>query len=207
MRLKFFTMFAAVASLALASNSFGADARKVLVEEGKIVSADVQGGLLVLRATVEARDTFLLDKAAEVIKPEKANPTVRDLEQDSRVRVHYRNVQGTKVASTIISLPAHRQEVPPPIIQGIDMIVAEGTIRAIDNSANTMIISAQLEAQDTFALDKSAVISAGQKVSTLDEARNFAFVTIRYTLDKGRKFIREIIRSGGQSRKEDSAGK
>jgi hypothetical protein len=177
-----------------------------LVEEGKIVSTDVRGTSLILKATIFAKDTFTIGKAA-IIRPEKPNAMAKDLEPDLPVRVSYQRVKGEKVASTIFSLKEHWRESPPPIVQGNDVIVQEGAIHSIDDNGNSMIISVALEKQDTFTLDKSAVIRSGIGRSSLGEVSDMVAVQVRYVLEKGKKVIKEIVGAARGNRSDSVSGK
>jgi len=177
---------------------------KPVVVEGQIVSIDVAGKSLVIKAKIEKEDTFDVTSAA-IVKAEKSNQTITDLAPESPVRVHYTVNRGRMVAAQITTQPLWR-EAPPPIIQGDEVIMAEGVIKSIDNKGGTMIIRAALEQQDTFAVDSNADIKADNRLSTLDEIRNFAGVRLHYIIQQGKKVARRIV---GTNRKhgDEAIGK
>lgn len=162
----------------------------VLVE-GRIVSVDVDGKSIVLNAKIEKEDTLSIDSTT-VIKPEQPHTTVRDLVLKSLVRVQYAIKEGRKVATHIIPQQIWRES-PPPIVRGENAIVTEGVIQSINNKGDAMIIRAAVEQQDTFAIDSNAIIKAGNRVSTLNEIKNYVSVNVHYTMREGRKVISKII--------------
>ncbi|HUI93497.1 MAG TPA: hypothetical protein VLX68_14725 [Chitinivibrionales bacterium] len=159
--------------------------------EGRIVSVDIAGKSLVLKANIEREDTFKVDSAV-IIKAGKINATMKDLAPKIPVHVHYSIKEGKKIAMRIATQPMWR-EAPPAVIKGYDVIMAEGVIRSIRDQGRTMIISAALEQQDTFSLDSNAVIKAGNRLSTLDEIKEYAKAQIHYTIEGGRRIAHKII--------------
>ncbi len=191
--------------LSCETDVWGNESEPVLISEGRIVSVDAMGSVIVLRARIERKDTFAVGNAS-VTSPGQKLSTVKDLAPGSPVRVKYAPVKGIKLAAEIVAMPKPWQETPPAIVQGDNMVVAEGTIRSIDDAGNTMIITASTEREDTFALDKSAVIRAGNRMSTLGELRNFVSVNVRYTLQNGKRIVNAIIGTITGNGSEKTAG-
>jgi hypothetical protein len=162
-----------------------------VLREGRIVSVDVAGKSIVVKAKIEREDTFSVDSVT-IIKPAKPHSTVRDLVLKSLVRVRYAIKEGKKVATHIILQPLWRES-PPPIVKGENAIVAEGVIQSINNKGDVMIIRAAVEQQDTFAIDSTAIVKAGNRVSSLNEIKNYISVNVHYTVKEGRKIVNKII--------------
>jgi hypothetical protein len=170
---------------------------KPVMVEGQIVSVDVAGRSLVMKAKVFRVDTFTVDKEV-VIRAGKMPRTVQDIKPDIPVQVRYGVENGKKVMKFLSIQPMHSDkplhpEAPELKIKGADMIVTEGVIQSVDVSGATMIIRAPVERQDTFSVDSAAVIRAGAKQVALGEIRVSSYVNVRYVEEKGRKVVKSII--------------
>lgn len=164
---------------------------KPVMVEGRIVSVDVSGRSLVLKANIVRVDTFSVDKEA-VIHAGKARRTMHDLRPDVAVMVRYVIENGNKILKLLSVKPLH-PEAPEPVIKGEDMIVAEGVIQSIKDSGATMVIRASVERQDTFAVDSAALIRSGPKKVTLGEINISSYVNIHYVVEKGKKVVKSIM--------------
>jgi hypothetical protein len=178
------------------------DGKSVMVE-GRIVSVNVSGRSLVLKANVEKVDTFSVDKEV-VIKAGKIPQTVRDVKPDLPVQVRYGVENGKKVMRFLSIKPLH-PEAPELKIKGAEMIMAEGVIQSVEDSGATMIIRAPVERQDTFAVDSAAIIRAGAKKMELGEIKIASYVNVQYVVEKGKKVVKSII--GKIKKFENETGK
>jgi hypothetical protein len=163
----------------------------VSMREGRILSVDCIGRVIVISVPVEQVDTFVVRNDV-VISGEKDLKRVIESAPVSPVRIRYVRENGKKIMRYLNVKPVH-PEIPEPIVKNEQMIVAEGRIKSIENAGNTMIFIANADIIDTFTLDSNTIIRAERQPIQLADVSRYSVANVQYVMNKGKKVLTSII--------------